>query len=324
MMSVKKLLGALVLSLSTTSAIAGAEWRMATPYPDANFHTKNIRLFAEDVAKRTGGDIKINVHSAGSLIKHQEIKNAVRSRQVELGEFIISNLANEGAIFALDSVPFIVGSFADAKRLYDASKPELEKKLARQNIKLLYSVSWPSQGIYTDRPIEKIEDFQGVKMRAYSPQTERLAQLLGAVPTQVEVPDLAQAFTTGRVNAMITSTSTGVNTAAWDYLTHFYDVAAFYPKNAVVINQRVFDKLSPDNQKALLEAAAEAEKRGWEMAEKDHETQKQILINHKIVVGEGSDALNAALKKIGTVMASEWEKQADDTDKQVLQKYLGK
>ncbi len=296
----KTMVAGAALALSTTAAHAA--WQMATPYPESNFHTQNIQQFAKEVDAATDGKVQINVHAAGSLIKHQEIKNAVRSKQIEIGEFIISNLANENPIFALDSVPFVAVSFDDSWKMYQASKPALEEELGRQNLKVLFSVPWPPQGLYTDRAIEKIEDLKGIKMRAYSPQTERLAQLAGTVPTQVEVPDLAQAFTTGRVNAMITSTSTGVNTTAWDYLSHFYDVKAFLPK-------------------ALLDAAATAEKRGWEMAEADHSAQRKVLQEKGIKVGDGSEALNAALHDIGKTMAAEWAKESGDRGQAVLKAY---
>lgn len=302
---------ALAASMAISApVVAQTTWQMPTPYPDANFHTQNIQLFAKEVEQGSNGALKIAVHPAGSLIKHAEIKNAVRSGQVEIGEFIISNLANEDPLFALDAVPFLAASFEDSARLYDVSKAPLAEKLGEQRMTPLFSVPWPGQGLYTDREIKTVQDIRGLKMRAYSPQTERLAQHLGAIPTQVEVPDLAQAFSTGRVNAMITSTSTGVNTAAWDYLTHFYDVSAFLPKNIVVVNQKAFAALSPELQKIVTDAAAAAEVRGWKMAAEDHAAMRKILEEKGIKVSDGSDELNAALKEIGVTMGAEWAAEA--------------
>lgn len=317
----RSLLAAAALTISTASAFAETTWQMPTPYPEANFHTQNIMQFAKDVETATDGELKIVVHPAGSLIKHAEIKNAVRSGQAQMGEFILSSLANEAPIFALDSVPFVATSFEGAAKLYEVSNEDLTAELERQRMTPLFSVPWPGQGLYTDRAIEKIEDLQGVRMRAYSPQTERLAQLFGAVPTQVEVPDLAQAFTTGRVNAMITSTSTGVNTAAWDYLTHFYDVSAFLAKNIVVVNTQALEALSPEVQKAVMEAAAEAETRGWKMSEEDHVAMRAVLEENKITVSKGSDELNASLKEIGAQMASEWTEEAGAEGEAILESF---
>ena len=303
------------------SAAQAQTWRMATAYPDANFHTQNINQFVKEIEEGTGGKLTINVHPGGSLIKPAEIKNATRSRQIEMGEFIISGLANENPVFALDSVPFMATSYDESFKMYQVSKPYLDELFAKQNLKVLYSVAWPPQGLYTERPIEKIEDLKGLRMRAYSPQTERFAQLAGAVPTQIEATDLAQAFTTGRVNAMITSASTGVNSSAWDFLTHYYDVAAFLPKNVVVVNKRSFEALDEATQKVIIDAAAKAEQRGWEMSKEDRIKQGQVLRDHGITVSEGTEELRTALQAIGAKMATEWSKEAGKQGEDIIQAY---
>lgn len=302
-------------------AAAAQTWQMATPYPDSNFHTQNVKAFVADVAEATDGKLKINVHSAGSLIKHPEIKNAVRSRQVEIGEFFVSILSNENPIFALDSIPFVAASFDDARRLYEASGPVIAEVLGRQGIKVLYSVAWPPQGLYADRAIEDVKDMRGLKFRVYNSQLERFAELVGALPAQVEVPDLAQAFSTGRVNLMLTSTSTGVDTSAWDYLTHFYDVKAYLPRNIVVVNQRVFDALDADVQQAILDAAEKAAARGEQMAEEDHMAKRDVMEEHGIKISDGSEALNSEFHKLGEQMGQEWAKRAGDMGEQVLDAY---
>ena len=188
-------------------------------------------------------------------------------------------------------------------------------------MQLLYSVAWPPQGMYTDRAIATIDDLKGLRMRAYSPQTERLAQLSGAVPTQIEAADLAQAFTTGRVNAMITSASTGVNSSAWDFLSHYYDVAAFLPKNVVVVNKRSFDSLDEATKKVVLEAAAKAEQRGWEKSREDRIKQTKTLVDNGIEVSAGSDELRAALREIGNQMAQEWSKEAGAQGVEIIEAF---
>lgn len=294
---------------------------MATPYPEQNFHTQNIKQFAADIKEATQGKLNITVHPGGSLIKPMEIKNATRSRQIEMGEFILSGMANEHPLFALDSVPFLATSHDASWKLYQISKRALEELLDKQNLKLLYSVAWPPQGMYTTTPVSKLEDLSGMRMRAYSPQTERLAQLSGDVPTQIEATDVAQAFSTGRVNAMIISSSTGVNSAAWDFLKYYYDVQAFLPKNAVVVNKRSWSSLDEDTQKVVLAAAAKAEERGWELSKEDMVKQNQTLIDNGIELSPGSEELRQALLKIGTQMAAEWSKEAGAEGETILNEF---
>jgi len=285
-------------------------WDMPTPYPDKTFHTVNISEFASDVAAATDGALTIAVHSAGSLIKHPEIKNAVRSRIVPIGEFILSRLSNESPIYAVDSLPFLATTYEDARALWGAQRPFVEQLLAQQGLMPLFAVPWPPQGLYTQSSIETVDDLRGVKFRAYNATMEQLADLLGAAPTQVEVPDIPQAFATGRVEAMMTSPSTGANAQAWDFVGHFYNVRAWLPKNIVVVNKRVFDRLPQTVQAAVLGAADTAQERGWRMSMAETEEKIAILRDNGMQVHEPSAELMAGFKKVGDAMLQDWLNEA--------------
>lgn len=314
-------LGLLAAAVCAAPAVAETKWDMPTPYGDGNFHTKNVRQFAEDVEKATNGELKIVVHSNGSLFKHPEIKKSVRQGIAPIGEILQSIAFNENPIYGVDSIPFLTASYADAKKLYAAQKPYLEKLLESEGLLLLYSVAWPAQGLYTKQEIKSVDDMAGLKFRTYSASTSRIAALVKSVPTQVEVPDIPTAFSTGRVEAMFTSPSTGVDTKAWDYLTHFHDLQAWQPRNIVFVNKAAFDKLTPEQQKAVREAAAAAEERGWKMSEDEFTTQMKVLADNGITIVKPSDALLGAFKKVGEQMAAEWEESAGADGKAILEAY---
>jgi TRAP-type C4-dicarboxylate transport system substrate-binding protein len=275
---------------------------MPTPYGDTTFHTQNIMQFADEVREATGGELDITIHSAGSLFPHSEIKNAVRSRQVPIGEFFLSTLSNENAAYGLDSQPFLATSYEDAAKLWQAQKPVVTDLLGEQGLMPLFSVAWPAQGLYTNGEIASVDDLNGLRFRAYNAQLEEFAQLAGAAPVQVEAPDIPQAFATGQVEAMITSPSTGANSSAWDFVKYYTAIDAWIPKNIVVVNQRVFDGLTPDVQSAVLEAAAAAETRGWEMSKAETESQIQVLRDHGMMVEDPSPELVEGLLGIGGQM----------------------
>jgi TRAP-type C4-dicarboxylate transport system substrate-binding protein len=138
----------------------------------------------------------------------------------------------------------------------------------------------------------------------------RIAALVGAIPTQIEVPDLPTAFATGRVDVMITSASTGVDTKAQDYLTHYIDTQAWLPRNIVIVNKEVFDKLSAAEKKAVLDAAKVAEDRGWKMSIEEMTIKTAALKAAGIIVLPPTAALKAGLAKVGNTIAAEWEKSA--------------
>nr|WP_297397713.1 TRAP transporter substrate-binding protein [uncultured Marinobacter sp.] len=316
-----KHLTAIALTVTIGHAQAETSWDMPTPYGDSNFHTVNIREFAEDVREATDGELNITVHSSGSLIKHSEIKNSVRRGLVPIGELIMSRLANEDPLFEVDSVPYLASNYEEAWDLWQASRDLLSERLEQQRLKLLFAVPWPPQGIYTRFPVETGDELQGVKMRAYNKSSERLAELLGAIPTQVEVPDIPTAFGTGRVDAMITSPSTGANTRAWDYLSHFNHAQLWLPKNMVIVNTRAFEGLPESVQNAIETAAAEAEKRGWEASKAETAAKIKVMEDNGIVVSEPSDALVKRLKDVGETMEQEWLERAGEDGKALVEAY---
>ena len=309
---------ALATALFSTASYAATKWDMPTPYGDGVHHTKNVKHFAEDVKKATAGELNIVVHSGASLIKHPEIHRAVRTGQVPAGEMFMGLLGNDNALFKADNIPFLASDFDAAKKLWDASRDSIVKSLAKDGIKLLYAVPWPPQGFYTKKPINSVADLKGAKMRAYSPTTSRLAVLLEATPTTVQTPEIPQAFSTGIIDAMVTSPSTGVSSQSWDYISNYTDTQAWIPKNMVIVNAKSFKRLDEKSQKAVMEAAAAAETRGWEMAMTETEAKTKVLAEKGIKVATPSDELKKGLQAIGKTMGDEWAKEAGDTGAAIL------
>lgn len=299
-------------------AVAQTKWDMPTPYPPANFHTENIVKFADDVKAATGGKLVITVHPAGSLFKLPEIKRAVQTGQAQIGETLISAMENEDPIYGADAVPFIATSFAAAKKLADAQRPMLDKRFGAQGMKVLYTVPWPPQGLYSPKPLQKIEDMQGLKFRAYNPATSKIAELVGAQPVTIQAAELGQAFATGRVNSFISSGSTGYDVKVWEFIKHFYDTQAWLPKNVVFVNADAFGKLAKAEQDAVLKAAADAEKRGWAESEKQANFYLEEFKKHGMIVEKPSQALADGFKKIGEQLAADWAKRAGEDGQKIL------
>ena len=306
------------------TAQAQTKWDMPTPYSDGEFHTRNIKQFVEDVQKATGGKLQIVVHANGSLIKHPDILRAVSTGQVNIAEFLLGQFGNEDPVFAADNIPFVAAGYDNAFKFYQAQKPLLAKKLEGRGMRLLYSVAWPGQGFYTKEPLKSVDDLKGTKFRTYSPLTARLAELLGASPTVIQVPEIPQMFATGAVHAMITSSATGTSTKAWEFVKNYYRTSAFHPKNVVVVNQRGYAGLPKDQQNALVKAAASAEKRGWDMSRAREKEGDETLAKNGMIVREPDAAMKARFQKIGAQMAQEWEKSAGADGQAILKRYRGK
>lgn len=305
------------LITQSPAAFAQTAWDMATPYPDAEFHTQNITQFAQEIADATSGGLTITVHAGASLFKHPEIKRSVQNQFVPMGEVLMANLFNEDPIFGADNVPFIATTYESAKALWDAQRPLVEAKLADDGIRLLYAVPWPGQGFYTNKELMAGSDLEGMRFRTYNATTARMAELLGASPTNIEAVEIPQAFSTGIVDAMVTSGATGARTKAWDFTTEFYDLQAWMPKNMIIVNEASFASLPEDQQQAMLDAAAAAETRGWEMSESVAASSVAELKNH-MTVHSINEALSADLAVVGKKMAMEWAESVGPEGQAIL------
>jgi TRAP-type transport system periplasmic protein len=303
------------------TASAQVKWDMPTPYADGNFHTQNIRQFAEDVNKATSGRLQITVHSNASLLKLPEIVRGIRTGQVQIGETLMSTMGNEDAMFAVDSIPGVATSYADARKMWDIARPFVAQRLERQGMVALFSVAWPPQGIYARKDLSLLTDLKGSKFRAYNPATARFAELIGAAPVTIQAAEIAQAFRTGVAESMISSGATGVDTQAWDYLSHYYDLNAFLPQNIVIVNKAALDALPAADREAVLTAGRAAMDRGWARSAELNEGYKKTMADRGMKVLPPSAAMLAEVKKIGETMAAEWATRAGADGAAVLAAY---
>ncbi len=313
-------LAGLTLALSLTGGLAQAQtkWDLAAAYPATNFHSENLVQFASDVDKATAGKLKITVHANASLFKAPEIKRAVQGGQAQAGEILLANFQNEWQIYGADGLPFLADSYDESVKLYKAQRPLLEKKLAEQGLVLLYTVAWPPQGIYSKKPINSAADLKGVKWRAYSPATARIADLVGAQPVTVQAAEFSQALATGVVDTTMTSGATGVDSKLYEHLKYYYDMQAWLPKNGVLVNKKAFDALDKPTQDAVLKAAAAAETRGLAASQRVNTESKEKLKANGMQVLAPSAQLKADMKKVGDTMLKEWLEKAGPDGKALV------
>lgn len=300
---------------------AQTKWDLPSGYALNTFQVQNLQQFVQDVDKATGGKLKITVHPNASLFKANEIKRTVQSGQVALGEFILSGAANEAAAYGVDSIPFLATSYVESKRLDQASRPLLIKTLGAQGMKLLYTVPWPAQSLYSVKPVTALKDLKGTKMRAYNPATSYIASAVGAQPVTIQLAELSAALSTGTVDNFLTSSASGVDSKLYESVKYFYGVAAWLPRNAVVVNQKAFDALDKATQEALVAQAAVAEQRGWAMSEKKDQEYLKELAAKGMQVDVSAENLKKELKAVGERMTADWIKTAGDEGKAVIDAY---
>ena len=322
-MKLFKLFIFLISSVLLFSNVSLAEkWDMALAYGAGNFHSANAAEFAKNVSEKSGGKLTIVTHPGGSLFKGGEIFRAVRTGQAQIGERFMSALGKEDPLLEIDSQPFLATSYSDAMKLYKASKPEIIKGLEEKGLVFLYAVPWPAQGLYSKKEINSVSDLKGLKFRAYNSATIRIAELTGMAPTKIEAAEISQAFSTGAVESMITSPTTGKNKKIWENgVKYFYDIAAWFPKNMVIVHRGAWNKLDSATQELIMKEAAVAERKGWGLSKKGNVADKKALAAAGMKVGKVNSELQKHFQEVGATMAGEWKKKAGSRGASVLAAY---
>jgi TRAP-type C4-dicarboxylate transport system substrate-binding protein len=315
------LAAAAAIVLVAAPAHAQVKWDLPSAYPADNFHSENLSAFARDVADVTAGKLAIKVYPNASLFPATAIKSAVRIGQAQVGEILISVHENEDPLFGIDVVPFLAASYDEARKLWLASKPAIERRLASQGLMVLFAVPWPPQGIYAKKEINTVADMQGLSWRVYNAGTERIAQIVGAYPVTIQAADLRQALATGLINAFMTSSATGYDTKAWETMSYFYDTQAWLPKNITFVNKAAFDGLDKPTQESLLKVAAAAEARGWWRSQDKTKWYGEQLAARGMKVLPPSAALKAGLHQVGERLTGEWLTRAGGDGQAVIDVY---
>jgi TRAP-type C4-dicarboxylate transport system substrate-binding protein len=298
----------IVLAALAAASVSHAQtqWKLATGYRAESFHTENIAQFAREVDRATAGELRIEVHPNNTLFKLADIRQAVQDGKVQAGETIMTSMVAEIPIAGADAIPFVVGNYSDARRLWNLQRPLIVKHFAARGMVPLYAVPWPPQGLFTAAPVQSPADFKGKRMRTYNLSTERIAQMLGAEAVDVPMVQVNQALASRTIDSMITSAVTGVENQVWGQINHYYTINAWFPKNIVFVNLKAVEALTPAAREALMAAAAQAEERGWAMSQQVADASTQELANKGIKVGRVSPVFESEFKRLGERFSREW------------------
>jgi TRAP-type transport system periplasmic protein len=298
--------GASFAQTSPGSANNSVTWQLATGYRAEGFHGRNLEQFARDIQAATSGQLVIDLKPNNSLFKLADIQAAVQEGKIQAGESIMSGMAKGFPASGADSVPFVVGSYSDAMRLWKTQRPVIERAFEKNGLKALYAVPWPPQGLYSKKPITALTDFSGTKMRTYNPTTQRIAELLGAKGVDVPMVDVGKALREGQIDNMITSAVTGAENKVWGEIKHYYEINAWFPKNIVYVNAKAFSALPANSQKAVLQAATAAQERGWEMSMKAAQDATDELRRNGMKIERMPREIDVAFKRMGEKFSREW------------------
>ncbi len=303
-------------------AAAKVKWDMHLNYPAGNFHSQGAQRFADRVKEATNGELEIVLHPGASLgFKGPELLKATAEGQLSIAEIPTGMVEGDAPILALTAQPFIATNAFEQRLLYQLSKPTYAKVLKKFNQMTLYTSVWPFSGIYTQRPIERLADLKGLKMRVYDGTGLAFGKATGIAARKMPFSEVYPAMKAGLLDSMYTSSVSGVDAKAWEVLKYFTPINIVGPVNMVNVNLDAWNKLPANVRTAVLEVAEQMEDEMWNLAGDMDRKSRKILQDNGMVVSPVSKEFRAELNEVGRKLRAAWAKKAGADAQAILAEY---
>ncbi|MGE4298084.1 MAG: TRAP transporter substrate-binding protein [Desulfovibrionaceae bacterium] len=288
-------------------------------YGPTNFHTLGAINYAKLVKDYTDGSVDITVHPGGSLgFKGPELLKSVKDGTLPMSDILMGVVAGSEEIFGISTMPLMVGSYPEAKKFYDIARPYYAKACERWNQKLLYAAPWPRSGLFTKKPVKSMADIAGLKTRTYDKNGAEFLKRAGANPQSLPWGEVYSALSTGLIDSVLTSATSGAEGKFWEVLNHFTKINYSYPLNMLTINMDYWKALDEDQREAMLRAAVEVEAAQWLASKASIETSLAAISKHGMIISEKTAGLAAELDAVAKAMREEFKAHAKQDSKDVL------
>jgi TRAP-type C4-dicarboxylate transport system substrate-binding protein len=294
--------------LSAVSASAQTVWRMPTEYPASAIAGEGIADFAKRVGERSGGRLVVEPsYDASAGFKSGAMLPAVAEGKVEAGDAFTGALGTADPIFAVSSLPFLVSSIEQAKRLADLARPAYEKALAAKGQRLLYTTPWPPSGIWSKRPIGSVADLRALSIRTYDATSTAVLKGAGANAVNLSFADAMPKLKEGAVDAVLSSGDGGAGRRLWEFLPHFTEVTYALPLSVATVNAKAYEALPDELRKAVDAAAAETEARQWTVIRtRLEENYATMRTNGVVIESRVPPEVKDALARAGETVVRDW------------------
>lgn len=300
--------GLLAAPFINNIASASTRWHMAISVPETSFTGRVVREFVDEIHHETNNELNITIHSRSSLAPESQVLRGIRSGQLQAGMFLGALHGNEDPFFEVEGIPFLANSWDETRALRAAAEPYVRERLVRRNATELYSINWPSQGIFSQVPVQSVADLRDLRFRVYNRMTVRMATLAGTRPVNIccNPAETSLAFASGMAEAMFTSAQSGVDSQAWDYVKYFTDVGGMRNRTLIVANTPAYNRLSADIKRVIARAGENANRRGFEVSKQVEVETVETLRSRGIQTYTASERLMSELREIGAQLAREW------------------
>lgn len=322
----RKLICVLLISVIFSSlpfvsvATAKGTWNANSQWSPNNYHSKALKEFANKVNIKTKGELEIIVQYSGALgYKGPELLQAVQDNLVQMSLITNMTVAGYEMIFGVNSLPMMGPNIEKGRIFTEICRPYFDKAAEKWNQKILWIGPW-FDGLWTKKKVSAVEDLKGMKIRTYDKISASVIQALGGLPYALPWSDVYTSVATGMIDAVLTSATTGAEGKLWEVMDYFQPIMFMLATEMVTVNLEAFNKLSPELQNYMIEAAKEIEEQVWKDAVTEEEGNTKLLAKHDVEIVPVSKEYEAEIVAKTEMVRQEWLKNAPPEALEIYEK----
>ncbi|MBI5108868.1 MAG: TRAP transporter substrate-binding protein DctP [Rhodocyclales bacterium] len=279
--------GALALSLPGASLLAQTKTiKISHQFPggtldEGDFRDRMVRKFAAEVEKQTKGALKFEIYPSGSLVKPVEQWGAMANGSLDMSLYPLAYAGGRVPELNIGLMPALVTSYDQGLRWKDAPiGKELTRIVEEKGVKIITWV-WQAGGIASrGKPIISPDDVKGLKFRGGSKEMDVMLKAAGASPTNVPSSEIYNAMQSGVLDAALTSSTSLISFRLHEHAKHVTtarDKTFWFMFEPIMMAKSTFDKLTPEQQKIVMDVGASLEKFGMDNAKVDDQKLAEVF-----------------------------------------------
>jgi TRAP-type C4-dicarboxylate transport system substrate-binding protein len=318
-----RVLASALLLLDPAAVCAQTTWNMPTEYPQNAMPGVGVTTFARRLAETSVGGLRVKPSfDAAGGIRSADMLAAITEGRVQAGDAFAGALGDVDPIFALPSLPFLVNSIADARRLADLARPFFAAALQKKGQRLLYLAPWPPSGIWSKMPLKTTADLASLSIRTYDKISSEVFAGAGATATSISFADTMPKLVDGSINAVLSSGDGGAGRELWKFLPYFSEITYSLPLSVAVVSQALYDGLAPELREAVDAASRQTENELWSaMATRQQENYQHMRENGVTIETSPAPAVIASLQSGAAAAQRAWCARSGPACQQVLEAF---
>jgi TRAP-type C4-dicarboxylate transport system substrate-binding protein len=267
-----------------------------------DFRDRLVRIFAQEVEKKTNGALKFEIYPGSSLMKTNSQFSAMRKGALDLSLYPLAYAGGEVQEVNIGLMPCLVTSYDQGLAWKKAPiGTELVKLLDDKGIKILTWI-WQAGGVASRAtPVVAPDDTKGLKIRGGSREMDLMLKQAGGIISSVPSNEIYAAMQTGSLDAAVTSSTSLISFRLEEVsknLTTGRGKSFWYMLEPLLMSKSIFDALPTDQQTAITEVGIEMEPFALKQAKADDEAIAAIYQKANIPVADMDEKTVELWRKI--------------------------